>query len=157
SWFLPPAGMDHVVAAVASVEQNSAPGESLVHFAFLPEGHSRSWVSADCVGLERLGTGDSQLLILIRSGCSAHADTAYDLTVDNNGDAADQGREIFQSRHHRAAFAAGIDQLFKKACRLLEHDGSLCFADGDIRAGRECAIQPLQGHQVAAVVYHCND
>src|SRR5271157_4563451 len=154
---LPPASVDHVVAAVASIEQNSAPGESLVDFAFLPEGHSRSWVSAHCVGLERLGTGNSQLLILIRSGCSAHAHSAYNLTVDNDGDATDQGREVFEGRHHGAALAAGIDQFFKKARRLLEHDGSSCFADGDVGACGESSVQPFQRHQVAAVVHNCDD
>ena len=94
---------------------------------------------------------------MISSSRATDADSAHNLTIDGNRNAADQGREVFECRHYCPAFATRINQLFKKARRFLEHDCSFGFADGDVGSGRECAIKPLQRHQVAAVVDHGND
>ena len=107
--------------------------------------------------IECFRAGNRQLLILIGAGCAAHADSADDLAIHDDGDAADERREVFEGRHHRAAFAAGVDQFFKEARGLLEHDGGLSLADGDVGAGGERAVEPFQSHQIAAIVHDGDD
>jgi hypothetical protein len=85
--------------------------------------------------IESFRSGDRQLFILIGGGRAAHAYPTHNLTVHENRNASDQRSEIFQSRHHGAAFAAGVDEFFENARGLLEHDGGLGFADGNVCPG----------------------
>ena len=68
------AGVDHVIAAIASVEQNGTFGECLVHFVLRPVRHCRCWITS---GVRRrikcLRTGDRELLVLVGSRSSTHA------------------------------------------------------------------------------------
>ena len=82
-------------------------------------------------GVERFRAGDGQLFILVGAGRAADADAPYDLAIDDDRNSSDQRSEVFERRHHGAALAAGVDQFFKKARGLLEHDGGLGFADRD--------------------------
>ncbi len=151
------AGVDHVVPAVA-IEQHRALCECGIHFAALEIGNLWRRSRGFCARLRGkcVRAGNRQLLILIRARGSADADAANNLTVDDDGNAADEGREVFQSGHDGAPFAVGIDELFEEAGWLLEHDSSAGLTNGDVRASGECSIEALEGHEVTAIVHHGN-
>src|SRR4051812_44064685 len=99
--------------------------------------------------LDSVRTCDCQLFVLLRARRAAHADAADDATIELNRYATLKRSEIRERDHGRAPF---FDNLFEEARRALEHDGSARLADGDVCARRECPVQTLKRHQVAAFV-----
>ena len=148
------AGVDHVVAAVGTVEQDRSSRKCLVHRLMIEEGDRRRGCRRSS---ERGGSGNGELLVFVGACRSADTDAADDLAIHHDGNAADEWGEVVESGHHGAAFAAGVDELLEHSRRLLEQHGGFCFSDGDVGAGGEGAVESGQGHQVAAVIDDGND
>src|SRR5215470_1047727 len=140
-------GVDHIVTAVASVQEDGALRECLVDLAPFEIRHWNCWViGSRTPGRERAGSSNREFLILIGCGCTTYTDSANNLAIDHGRNAADERSEILERCHHGAAFSVGIDQFLEETRRLLEHDGSASFPNRDIRSGRECAVEPLKRH-----------
>ena len=158
SGFFPPAGVDHVVATVASVEQHCSLGEGFVDFAFLPVGHCRRGV---CRSSRWFRTLSSRRWPAVSSWSALAAPltptppTIWPSTV--MGMPPISGVKFSSAVITVRPLPLELISSSKKRVGFLNMTAVLGFADGDVGAGRESAVQSLQGHQVAAVVHHCND
>jgi hypothetical protein len=151
---IPVAGVNHVVAHAG---QDRAALESRRDHLTVDERHLARGLAAGHPELERLrrrGARERELLVLLRARRSAHPDAADDVVADHDRDPALERREVGQRDHCRPA---GLDDVLERAGRALEQGRGPRLADGDVGAGGERAVEPLESHQVPAVVHDGDD
>ena len=136
-----PAGMNHALVAV--IEQHGSLGKCCFDLVL------REVTDVRWAGLEGFGARNRQFFVLLRTRRAANAHSADDLPADADRNAALKRSKAIKGHHRGTAL---VYDVFKNLGRLLKEKSSARFADRNIRSRGKRAVDPLECHEVAAVI-----
>ena len=133
--------MNHVLVTV--IEEHGALGKRCFDLV-LREVTDGRWT-----GLEGFSAGHREFLVLLRTRRAADAHSADDLPANADRNSALEWSKALESHHGRPAL---VYDVFENLGRLLKEERGPRLADRNVRSRGKSAVDPLESHEIAAVI-----